>query len=180
VEHLLRLGHRRIGMISATDPDQPGWPAPFGRAEGYYAALKDAGLPVDERLVVTVPWGETQGAAAMQRLLEVPEPLTAVFAHSDELALGAVRTLRRAGMRVPEDVSVIGIDDHPLSELTDLTTIAQPVRDIGIAAGRMVRALLRGESTECGVLLPTKLIVRGTTTRARGNSNRVPSQGVPG
>lgn len=167
VDHLLQLGHHRIAMISATDPDQPGWPAPFGRAEGYYTALRDAGLPVEEDLVVTVPWGETQGAVAMERLLQASRPPTAVYAHSDELALGALRTLRRAGLRVPDDVSVIGIDDHPLSQLTDLTTIAQPVREQGVTAGRMVRALLRGEPTDRGVLLPTELIIRGTTAPSR-------------
>ena len=75
------------------------------------------------------------------------EPPTAVFAHSDEVALGAIRTIRRAGLRVPEDISVIGIDDHPLAELTDLTTVRQPVYEQGMLAARMVLGLLRGEES---------------------------------
>ena len=86
----------------------------------------------------------------MARLLGLRSPPTAVFAHCDEVALGAVRTLRRAGLRVPEDLSVIGIDDHPLAALTDLTTVAQPVREQGRRAGELVQAALRGEARPAG------------------------------
>lgn len=70
---------------------------------------------MDERLVVTVDWGGDQGADGMAKLLGQPEPPTAVYAHSDEVALGAIRTLRRAGLRILEDLSVIGIDHHPVA-----------------------------------------------------------------
>jgi LacI family repressor for deo operon, udp, cdd, tsx, nupC, and nupG len=163
VNHLLALGHRRIGMIATTDPRQPGWPASPGRSEAYRQALADAGRPGDPELVVTVEWGGTHGAEAMAELLSLRTPPTAVFAHSDEVALGAIRTIRRAGLRIPEDISVIGIDDHPLAELTDLTTVAQPVRRQGTLAGQIVLALLRGEVTGPGVTVPTRLVVRGST-----------------
>jgi DNA-binding LacI/PurR family transcriptional regulator len=163
MDHLIYLGHRRIAMIAAVDPDQPGWPANSGRSQAYYAALSDAGITADASLVTTVDWGGLEGAAAMSQLLGLREPPTAVYAHSDEVALGAIRTLRRAGLRIPEDVSVIGIDDHPLAELTDLTTVGQPVREQGLLAGRMVLGLLRGEEVERAVVMPTKLIVRGST-----------------
>jgi DNA-binding LacI/PurR family transcriptional regulator len=163
MDHLIFLGHRRIAMIAAVDPDQPGWPAVSGRSQAYYAALSDAGITADASLVTTVDWGGLEGAAAMSQLLSLREPPTAVYAHSDEVALGAIRTLRRAGLRIPEDVSVIGIDDHPLAELTDLTTVGQPVREQGLLAGRMVLGLLRGEEVERAVIMPTKLIVRGST-----------------
>jgi hypothetical protein len=84
----------------------------------------------------------------MGQLLGLREPPTAVYAHSDEIALGAVRTLRRAGLRIPEDISVIGIDNHPLAELTDLTTVSQPVYEQGQLAGQMVLGLLQGEDIE--------------------------------
>ena len=74
------------------------------------------------------------------------KPPTAVYAHSDEVALGAFRTLRRAGLRVPEDISVIGIDDHPLAELTDLTTVRQPVHQQGARAAEIVLGLLQGHA----------------------------------
>ena len=134
MDHLLHLGHRRIGMIDVEDAGRPD-----GRRAAWEAALRDAGVEPDGDLVVTVPADGEGGADGMARLLGLRSPPTAVFAHSDEIALGAVRTLRRAGLRVPEDLSVIGIDDHPLAALTDLTTVAQPVREQG-PAGRRARA----------------------------------------
>jgi LacI family transcriptional regulator, repressor for deo operon, udp, cdd, tsx, nupC, and nupG len=166
VGHLIMLKHRRIGMIAAVDPGQPGWPVSPGRSRGYEAALADAGLPLDPRLVVTVPWGGTHGAAAMEQLLSLRKPPTAVYAHSDEVALGAIRTLRRAGLRVPEDMSVVGIDDHPLAELTDLTTVAQPVRAQGETAGRMLLSLLAGAPAP-SVTTPTRLVIRSSTAPPR-------------
>ncbi|WP_239091104.1 LacI family DNA-binding transcriptional regulator [Asanoa iriomotensis] len=163
VDHLLFLRHRRIGMIAAVDPAEPGWPAAPGRTRAYEVALREAGLPTDPDLVVTIPWGGLAGADAMSRLLSLREPPTAVYAHSDEVALGAVRTLRRAGLRIPEDMSVIGIDDHPMAELADLTTVAQPVHEQGRLAGRMLLSLLAGEPTTGGVTVPTQLVVRGST-----------------
>jgi DNA-binding LacI/PurR family transcriptional regulator len=163
VDHLVFLGHRRIGMIATVDPVQPDWPAGPGRSRAYHASLADAGIPADPALTVTVPWGGVNGADAMSRLLGLREPPTAVYAHSDEVAFGAIRTLRRAGLRIPEDISVVGIDDHPLAELADLTTVAQPVRHQGVLAGRMVRSLLRGEATGDGITVPTRLVIRGST-----------------
>lgn len=163
VDHLIQLGHRRIAMISADDPDQPGWPRPHGRSDAYYAALTAADIPIDERLVVTVDWGAAHGADAMAQLLRLREPPTAVYAHSDEVALGAMSALRRAGLRVPDDISVIGIDDHPLAELVDLTTVRQPVREQAVLTAHMLVALLAGEDVEGAVTVPTQLIVRGST-----------------
>jgi len=110
----------------------------------------------------------------MGELLGLREPPTAVYAHSDEVALGAIRTLRRAGIRIPEDVSVIGIDNHPLAELTDLTTVSQPVRQQGVLAGQMVLGLLQGEDVERAVTMPTRLIIRRSTAppRTSGTASR--------
>jgi len=104
MDHLIFLGHRRIAMIAAFDPDQLGWPDRPGRSEAYYSALREAGIAADPSLVATVDWGGLQGAEAMGELLGLREPPTAVYAHSDEVALGAIRTLRRAGLRIPEDI----------------------------------------------------------------------------
>lgn len=167
VDHLIRLGHRRIGMIAAMDPDDPCWPPNPGRSEGYRRAMEAAGLATEADLVKTVDWGGAGGADAMGELLALPDPPTAVYAHSDEVALGAIRTVRRLGLRVPEDISVIGIDDHPLAELADLTTIRQPVAQQGRRAGRLVCALLNGEDPERFVMLPTELVVRRSTAAFR-------------
>jgi LacI family transcriptional regulator, repressor for deo operon, udp, cdd, tsx, nupC, and nupG len=163
VDHLIFLGHRRIAMIAAVDPAQPGWPAVSGRSNAYTAALRDAGIAVNDDLIVTVDWGGSEGADAMAKLLGLREPPTAVFAHSDEVALGAIRTIRRAGLRVPEDISVIGIDGHPLAELTDLSTVCQPVYEQGVLAAQMVLGLLRGEDVEQAITLPTQLVIRRST-----------------
>jgi DNA-binding LacI/PurR family transcriptional regulator len=167
VGHLIHLGHRRIGMIESLEPDQRG-EQPAGRRLAYERALAEAGQPVDPDLVVSVDWGGEEGADAMARLLGLRSPPTAVYAHSDEVALGAVRTLRRAGLRIPQDVSVVGIDDHPLAALTDLTTVHQPVREQGALAGHMVVTALSGGDPGTGIVLPTRLVVRGSTAPPGG------------
>lgn len=162
VDHLLHLGHTRIGMLEALDPDQPGLSST--RSPAYYEALERAGIEVDPTLVMTAPWGGEHGAASMGRLLGHPNPPTAVFAHSDEVALGAMRTLRRAGLRPGADISVVGIDDHPLAELSDLTTVRQNPEEQGVIAARILLALLEGRpAPEVSTAPPTELIVRGST-----------------
>jgi LacI family repressor for deo operon, udp, cdd, tsx, nupC, and nupG len=162
VDHLLSLGHQRIAMMASIDPDQPG--DMVGRSTGYYEALRDAGLVCDPRLVVTSSWGGEQGAEAAAQLLSLPERPTAIYAHSDEVAVGALRTLRRAGLRVPQDVSIVGIDDHPVANLVDLTTVRQPVRAQGTAAARLLLGLLSGQpDLDLAVTLATQLVVRHST-----------------
>lgn len=162
MDHLLFLGHRRIGMLEAYDPDQP-FLEPT-RSPAYTEALLERGIVPDPDLVLTGSWGGENGAALMAQLLSVPNPPTAVFAHSDEVALGAMRTLRRSGLRPGPDVSVIGIDDHPMAELTDLTTIRQVPAEQGAVAGRMVLGLLAGRELEQrSVIARTELVVRGST-----------------
>ena len=99
----------------------------------------------------------------MAKLLGMRRPPTAVYAHSDEVALGALRTLRRAGLRTPQDVSVVGIDDHPHAALADLTTVRQPVARQGAIAAQNLLALLSGEEVDQAVTLPTQLVIRGST-----------------
>ncbi len=171
LDHLLFLGHRRIAMIDAIDPNETSWPVD-GRALAYTTALRDADLPVEEELFVRVPWGATSGAEAMGRLLSLREPPTAVFAHSDEIAIGALRTLRKAGLRVPEDMSVIGIDDHPMAEQLDLTTVHQDVRRQGELAARLVTRLLDGDDVATSTMLPTRLVARGSTAPPRPDLRR--------
>ena len=167
MDHLVFLGHRRIAMLEAKDPDQPGLEPP--RSDAYYAALAENGIDVDPDLVVTSDWGGEEGAQSMSRLLSLRHPPTAVYAHSDEVALGAMRTIRRAGLDVPRDISVVGIDDHPLAALTDLTTVRQPAYEQGVRAAEMLVALLNEDpDVDLSVTLPTELVVRATTAPPRG------------
>jgi LacI family transcriptional regulator, repressor for deo operon, udp, cdd, tsx, nupC, and nupG len=164
VNHLLHLGHRRIAMIDAIDPNALEWPI-GGRALAYTNGLAEAGLELDPELFVRVAWGASSGAEAMSRLLSLREPPTAVFAHSDEIAIGALRAIRRAGLRVPEDISVIGVDDHPLAQELELTSIHQDVQRQGELAAQLVIDALAGRPVAESNLLPTKLILRGSTSR---------------
>ena len=172
VDHLIELGHTRIGMIGADDPVERASSSAKGRAEAFSIRLAEAGIPFDESLVRTVDWGGERGAAAMNELLALPEPPTAVFAHSDEVALGAIRSVRRAGLRVPEDVSIVGIDDHPSAALADLTTVRQGPADQGERAAHLLLAMLDDDGHAVGTitdeLAPVSLIVRATTATPEG------------
>jgi DNA-binding LacI/PurR family transcriptional regulator len=166
VRHLVNLGHRQIATIEAEDPNQ--FVQPSLRRVAYEEVLSEAGIAIDPRLRAVVGWGGEAGAAAMSALLAGSVAPTAVYAHSDEVALGAMRTIRRAGLRIPEDISVVGIDDDPTAALSDLTTVRQPVREQGIRAGHMVIDLLRGiEPADAAVILPIELVVRHTTAPPR-------------
>jgi LacI family repressor for deo operon, udp, cdd, tsx, nupC, and nupG len=165
MSHLIHLGHTRVAMLEAIDPDQS--VPPSGRSLAYERSLIDAGIPIDRALIRTSAWGGEEGAASMGALLGLSAPPTAVYAHSDEVALGAMRTLRRAGLRIPDDVSVVGIDDHPLAALADLTTVHQPVQLQGRLTGEMVLGLLRDDDVEVAVHVPTELVVRASTAPPR-------------
>lgn len=176
VDHLIGLGHTAIAMIRTEDPEGAVWAADLARTEGYEQALRRAGLPVREEWRVTVPWGIDGGAVAMDQLLSLDEPPTAVFAYSDEVGVGALRSLRRAGIKVPQQMSVIGVDDHPMAELTDLTTVNQSVEEQGAIAGRLVLAHqdVAGPPAR-HVIVPTRLVVRGSTAPYARHQNLDPA-----
>lgn len=164
VAHLLELGHRRIGLISGA-PDEPmHFTAPGERRRGYRQALQAAGLPVDPALEVPGEFTMDSGRAATERLLALDEPPTAIFAESDEMAFGALRALRAAGLTPGRDVSVAGFDDHDMAEMLDLTTIAQPVPEQGeLVARALLTALTPKAPPPRAETIPTRLVVRGST-----------------
>ncbi|MGD9957773.1 LacI family DNA-binding transcriptional regulator [Nocardioides sp.] len=164
IEHLLSLGHERIAMLRTSDTDGAYWSADSERSRGYRTALEAAGIRPDPRYLVTEPFGPRAGAAGMARLLALESPPTAVFAYSDEVALGAYQHLLREGIRVPEEMSLVGVDGHPLAELFGLSSIVQAVGEQGRLAGRMVLDLLAGVALpERHVVVPTRLELRGST-----------------
>ena len=164
VRHLLLLGHRDIAMISGDPGDAFGRVTTSARRSGFEAALAEAGIGPGPERVVSEPWGVTGGMRAMEQLLARRRLPTAVFAESDEMALGALQTLRRAGLDVPGRVSLVGFDDHEMAVAGDLTTIAQPVHRQGELAARLLLEVLDGGNPPTGdVVLPTRLVVRGTT-----------------
>jgi DNA-binding LacI/PurR family transcriptional regulator len=134
---LIEQGHRGIATI--TGP--LAWPHARDRLASYRVALRRAGLKADPALVARCrDWGLESGRAAAARLLGTGQPFTAIFAHSDLLALGAITELRARGLRVPEDVSVMGYDDIPVASFVDpaLTTIHQPMRQVGARAVKIL------------------------------------------
>lgn len=162
--HLLNLGHRRIAYIQTRDETGSSWSSRH-RAEGYRSAMAAAGAAP---LVVTERPGREGGALAMGRLLSDPHPPTAVFAESDDVALGALRVLRRSRLEVPDAMSVMGFDNHELAEVLDLTTVAQPVYELGRQAARLaVEAVESPGDRDDQVCLETKLVVRGSTSTPR-------------
>ncbi|BDZ42795.1 LacI family transcriptional regulator [Paraoerskovia sediminicola] len=163
-QHLLLAGHRRVAMIGAVGTWSLEYGAPPDRLRGFSEALAAADVAADDELVVRTPWGTTGGADGMARLLSLDDPPTAVVAFSDEVAFGALRTLRRSGIAVPHALSLVGMDDHELADTMDLTTVRQPVTEQGHAAGELVRRFLVGDApADVHLTLPTHLVARGTT-----------------
>jgi LacI family repressor for deo operon, udp, cdd, tsx, nupC, and nupG len=160
--HLIGLGHRRIGKISGPAGNQ----LSRDRLSGYRSALETAGLAYDENLIAEGQFDVESGHRAMIRLLDLPEPPTAVFSASDEMAIGALKAAREHGRRVPEDLSLIGFDGIRFADFCDppLTTMVQPNVEIGAAAARMMIGMLRGGEAPAGdIVLPASLLVRQST-----------------
>jgi DNA-binding LacI/PurR family transcriptional regulator len=160
--HLIELGHRRIGMISGP----PNVLCSRARIDGYRAALETAGLAVDPELIRYGDFLVDSGHVHARDLLALPDRPTAVFAGSDLQAFGVYEAAREAGMRVPDDLSVVGFDDLPLarSAWPPLTTVRQPLQEMAATATRLVLAVAHGEEPENRrVELATDLIVRDST-----------------
>jgi len=166
-EHLLSLGHRRIGHVTGDVDAMSEWAPGADRRAGWRAALLAAGITPDEDLVVQGDFELEAAREATVGLLRARPDVTAIFAASDEMAMGVVLAARSLGLRVPDDVSVIGVDGHELGELIGLTTIAQPVQDQGTAAARLLLAMITGAPAPEQVIFPTDLVVRTSTAPPR-------------
>ncbi|GAA2902578.1 LacI family transcriptional regulator [Actinoplanes cyaneus] len=162
-DHLIGLGHRRIGFIAGPKDLL----CSRARLDGFRAAMEAAGVPVVPSLMEQGDFRNESGYLAGGRLLDLPDRPTAIFASSDQMALGVYEAARRRGLRVPDDLSVIGFDDLPDAcwSSPPLTTIRQPLAEMGSLAARTILRLSRGETIETPrVELVTKLIVRESTT----------------
>jgi LacI family transcriptional regulator len=164
IEHLIGLGHRRIGFI--TGREDVG--AARQRLTGFRDAMTRAGLTIRDRDVVTGDFEEPRGYEAARELLERDEPPTAIFASSDLAALGVVRAARDLGLQVPGDLSIVGFDDLPEASwvVPALTTVRQPLRDMGrVAVRRLMSMLDDPDQPPATIVLDTELLVRGSTAR---------------
>ncbi len=161
-QHLVDLGHRRIACVSGGSDLSPS----AERLTGYQQKLAQSGIPYDETLVVKGDFQYESGYEAARQLLALADPPTAVFACNDLMAVGVISAATQLGLRVPDDLSVVGFDDVRLASFTNppLTTIAQPKYDIGVLATEMLLARVRNLDAPPRVeRLDTKLVVRGST-----------------
>ncbi|HLJ66857.1 MAG TPA: LacI family DNA-binding transcriptional regulator [Chloroflexota bacterium] len=172
-EHLIALGHRRIGVITG----HPTWVASIERLAGFQAAMASAGLRVQPELIYHGDWYVEAGVAGANYLLDLPDPPTAIFAFNDNMAIGVMQVARQRGLRLPRDLSVVGVDDIDMAAcLTPpLTTVRQPLLEMGRVAAGLLWRLIQGQPVEITRLeLATRLIVRDSTapppasTRSRG------------
>jgi DNA-binding LacI/PurR family transcriptional regulator len=159
-DHLLRAGHKRIAFIAIQLP----WPAVEQRALGYHDAHKERGIEPDPSLqIFEARWQASGGTDMAARLLAMRRPPTAIMCGSDLLALGAMRAVREAGLRIPNDIAVTGFDDFDFAEYVDppLTTVRVPAYEQAGVAAQMLLASLRGETVEkMHVVLANELVLR--------------------
>jgi DNA-binding LacI/PurR family transcriptional regulator len=168
VRHLLNLGHERIAFIGIRDEEGSnlGGVPPFQRLIGYREALSEVGLPRDSKLEQLDENSVAGGSAAMSRLLVAEQIPTAAFVASDEMAFGVLKVLRKAGLDVPRDFSVLGFDNHELCDVVDLTTMDHEVAEQGQDAARILLDILNGRPPAT-LVRPARLVVRETTAPPR-------------
>jgi LacI family transcriptional regulator len=163
--HLVSLGHRRIAHLAGS----PGVSTAVQRRRGYLAALQEAGLALEPDLVVESGYLEDTGRRAMERLLELPARPTAVFAVNDMAAMGAHAAILERGLRIPEDVAIVGYNDVPLASrlAPALTTLRVPVREFGrISAQMLIDQINADRALSRRVVLQPELVIRGSTVTA--------------
>jgi LacI family transcriptional regulator len=168
MEHLIGLGHRRIGFIGGRTELQ----SAVRRLQGYKDGLRQAGMPLDPELIQEGDYSTERGLIGTRRLLNLPVPPTAIFAANDQSAIGALQAARQAGLRVPDDLSVIGFDNIPEAAYINphLTTIDQSIERMGYIATKMLVSLVQGEFLESKLhKIITRLIVRDSCQATTDN-----------
>jgi LacI family transcriptional regulator len=161
VEHLLRVGHKRIGLVS----DSPEITSSAERIQGYRAALEEARLPVDDRLIALTGSTRADGYRGARALMEQRRRPSAIFTANNMMSVGTLLALRDLGLRVPDDVALVGFDDFEWTTLIEppLTVVRQPVQEIGwCAAGRLLARMRGDRSQPRRIRLPTEFVVRGS------------------
>lgn len=160
VEHLIRLGHKRIGTITGRLNMTSGQ----DRLTGYRQALKTHRIPVENELIIEGDFTEGSGVAGAQRLISASA--TAIFTASDSQAVGAMKAIRLAGLRVPQDIALVGFDDMTTATAVEpaLTTVYQPIEQLASMAIKVLLSMLENSSDAQSpahkIILPTKLVVR--------------------
>lgn len=186
VDHLVDLGHAHIGYVGAVPPQAEHRLVPRARLQGFRDAMSGHGLSVREPWVVTCDWSAQDAARRTAPMFVSEQAPTAVLAASDEMAIGVMSVANSAGLRVPQDLSVVGVDDYYLSDVVRLTTIRQDVIGLGQAAATtLLHTLLArtddppdlpdGMTSDHVLTLPTTLVRRGTSGQLRTSAATPPS-----
>lgn len=165
VRHLIELGHRRIGHIAGSKNPV----STSHRIAGYRDALNAAEIPYDDDLVQAGDFSMDSGVEAMERLLALENPPTAVFAGNDEMAFGAMTAAHKQGLSVPNDISMVGFDDQKTAAfyIPALTTVNIPRHELGRRAAQELMDRLGGRDSAHEIVLPTRLVVRESTAEPR-------------
>ncbi|MCB7135054.1 LacI family DNA-binding transcriptional regulator [Cellulosimicrobium marinum] len=168
--HLLDLGHRVVGHVTGAPDVVSSWSPPAERSLGYALALQEAGVAVDPDLEVNGDFDVAGGRVSATELLRRRPDVTAVFAASDEMAMGVLLAARDLGLRVPQDLSVVGVDGHDLGEVVGLTTVAQDAYGQGSDAAVLLLEMIEGAPVPSSLTYPTELVLRRSTAplAARG------------
>ena len=166
-EHLVTLGHTRIGVIKG----DPSHAASDARLVGTMQALATAGIALHPELIEAGLFTFDSGLAAARRLLALDPPPSAILAQNDDMAAAAITAARECGLHVPEDLSVVGFDDSDISRVVwpPLTTIRQPVQDMAYRAMDMLLHMLKGEPEQGDVHLAHELMIRRSTAPPRAD-----------
>lgn len=161
-QHLLGLGHQRIGTVTGTRTRQ----VTRARTRGFRGALKEAGHALPERRIVEADWTYHGGWAATHQLLDTDPSVTAVFVHNDTMAVGALKALHERGLRLPADCSVVGCDDLSFAGylVPPLTTVRIPFQETGERAATLLVDRIGGKEIPARNLLPVELVVRQSTS----------------
>jgi len=165
MEYLLSLGHRKIGCITGFREN----PHTIERLEGYKQSLTNAGIEVDKELIAEGDFTLWSGQNAAHKFFQIDKPPTAIFSMNDEMAIGAIQTIKSKGLSVPKDVSVTGFDDITYAKYWDpgLTTIAQPAEEFGKISMDLLLRIIEGEQLERqDIVLPTEFIIRKSAAAA--------------
>jgi LacI family transcriptional regulator len=160
-QHLIELGHQRIAHIFG----DMRYATAQARLESYKCALASAGIEIDQELIVGSPWNTRQANAETHRLLDLDQPPTAIFAASDDMAIGAIHAARDRGLRLPDDLAVVGFDDIPLAEeiTPQLTTVHVPLVSMGRRAAQLLAAKDRSQDSPEVEVMPVELVRRSSS-----------------
>jgi LacI family transcriptional regulator len=157
MEYLLGLGHKRIGYIGGRVELE----SSNRRLMGYRAALEKAGIPIDESLIVSGDYTTKTGVSGARKLLGLENPPTAIFSSNDQMAMGVFQVAEEMGMRIPEDLSVVGFDNITESKYLGLTTVDQSISEMGYVATQMLLKLINNEKLESETYrMQTRLVIR--------------------